>query len=344
MKQKQFKIPYVEFYITNVCNLNCTDCNRYNNFAFKNHFKWNEIRDTYAKWAEVLDIEDIGILGGEPLANPDLPNWVNGILELWPNATVNIVSNGTMLENNAVKLRELLDNPRMKLRVSAHNKYELDNVRDQIDTLLDRPYNVKIRDDVSYEWFEKSYNAIKAENWPECKTPSDFKNLPEHVQYECEYTHNFSGLKWRLENSLFMYTDGKRTIYLRLNDQFSESALRFDNETHEFTLHNNDPKDAIAVCSFVTCPHFIGGKLHKCGPVGILPMFMEQYKVTVTDKQQELINTYMPAEYNWDKEKMDAFIENLISADPIPQCSLCPATNNPAEIHAGPKKIKIKQL
>ena len=62
-----YKLPYVEFYITNVCNLNCTNCNRFNNYAFAGHQRWADNKEFYQQWAEILDVQEISILGGEPL-------------------------------------------------------------------------------------------------------------------------------------------------------------------------------------------------------------------------------------------------------------------------------------
>lgn len=37
-----------------------------------------------------------------------------------------------------------------------------------------------------------TYNDIKGESWPECKSYDDFNFLPEHIQNECIHVHNFS--------------------------------------------------------------------------------------------------------------------------------------------------------
>lgn len=343
VKQKPYKLKYCNFYITNVCNLNCTNCNRYNNFAFKGHFKWAEVADSYAKWAEILDVTEFGILGGEPLLHPEFETWVTEIAKLWPDALIGIVTNGTQLEAKRDMLRQLLADYNIKFDVSCHNKYELDDMRKNVIALLDTPYSVEIENDIPTEWWVKSYNDIKADNWPDCPTPDDFSTLPIEIQTECINDHNFSDTLWR-KHCLHIYTDGKRTVQFKLADQFSESTIRFNPDTHEFTVYDNDPVDAMAVCSFKHCHMLLGGKMYKCGPVGTVPLFMEQYKVTLTEKQKELIESYVPAEHDWDKVILDAFFANMINADPIPQCSMCPAVNNPEEIVATQKKIKIKQL
>ena len=35
-------IPNIEFYITNVCNIACPQCNRFNNWNFKGHQIWKD--------------------------------------------------------------------------------------------------------------------------------------------------------------------------------------------------------------------------------------------------------------------------------------------------------------
>ena len=39
------RLNYAEFYITNVCNLNCTECNRFNNYHFSGHQRWDDYSD-----------------------------------------------------------------------------------------------------------------------------------------------------------------------------------------------------------------------------------------------------------------------------------------------------------
>ena len=77
-------IPYVEFYIINVCNLACAGCNRFNDYNFTGYQRWSDYASVYQQWAEQVDVGSIGILGGEPLLNPTFMDWVQGINQLWP--------------------------------------------------------------------------------------------------------------------------------------------------------------------------------------------------------------------------------------------------------------------
>jgi hypothetical protein len=92
-------IDRLEFYITNVCNLTCSGCNRYNNYKFAGHWTWAEAEPILTRWAEKIDIRHPVILGGEPLLNPDIVAWINGIRRLWPRlGGVQVQSNGTRLD------------------------------------------------------------------------------------------------------------------------------------------------------------------------------------------------------------------------------------------------------
>lgn len=92
-------IDRLEFYITNVCNLTCSGCNRYNDYKFSGWQSWAEAEPILTKWAEKIEIRHPIILGGEPLLNPDIIQWMQGLRRLWARyGTVQIQSNGTRLD------------------------------------------------------------------------------------------------------------------------------------------------------------------------------------------------------------------------------------------------------
>jgi hypothetical protein len=92
-------IDKLEFYITNVCNLTCSGCNRYNNYKFSGWESWADAEPILTKWAEKIEIKHPVILGGEPLLNPDIVQWIQGLRRLWPRYSgVQVQSNGTRLD------------------------------------------------------------------------------------------------------------------------------------------------------------------------------------------------------------------------------------------------------
>ena len=97
-KDTRYVLDKVEFYITNVCNLNCDQCNRFNDYKFAGWQRWSDYEDIYRRWASLVDVKHIVILGGEPLLNPSINEWIRGLADLWKKP-VQILTNGTRLNH-----------------------------------------------------------------------------------------------------------------------------------------------------------------------------------------------------------------------------------------------------
>ena len=102
------RLKYTEIYITNVCNYSCTNCQSLNNFAFKGHQRWKDYESEYRSLSDRIDIDQIQIIGGEPTLNPDFEKWVSGISDLWPNAKLQIATNGTRLDKLTKDIYQIL--------------------------------------------------------------------------------------------------------------------------------------------------------------------------------------------------------------------------------------------
>lgn len=102
-------VPKIEFYLNNTCNLTCNNCNRFNNHHFVGHQKWQDYAETIFKWAQHIKINQIVIMGGEPLLNPTIKDWVLGLNSAW-DQSLEILTNGTRL-NHVKGLYDLLTYP-----------------------------------------------------------------------------------------------------------------------------------------------------------------------------------------------------------------------------------------
>jgi organic radical activating enzyme len=131
----------IEVYITNVCNLTCDQCNRFNNFDFKGWQRWSDHADQYKQWAKLIDLKAITIMGGEPLLNPTIVEWIHGLNDAF-GIDVQILTNGTRL-NKVPGLYEAIANatPRNGVRntiaVSLHNLADLQQLQADIHDFLD---------------------------------------------------------------------------------------------------------------------------------------------------------------------------------------------------------------
>lgn len=147
------RIPYVEFYIINVCNLACTGCNRFNNYNFTGYQRWEDYADVYAQWAREVQPGSIGLLGGEPLLNPTFMSWVHGISTLWPTTKLRIITNGFRLDRVPELYETIKSNPRIELWVGIHNKQHKQEIVQKVRNFGQAPHTVKFNTDDPYQQY-----------------------------------------------------------------------------------------------------------------------------------------------------------------------------------------------
>jgi len=342
-----YKLDYAEFYITNVCNLNCENCNRFNNFNFSGHERWKSHCEEYQQWSKILDINRIGILGGEPMLNPDFLDWVEGVAELWPQADITVITNGTQLHRWPEFYNLLCKyQGRVHIRISEHNDLNQDQTFSAVEKFFPNSYVRRVvNTDPDNIYWKKSYSNVKDPSWPDCNTPEEFVNLPTWIQEECHNQFHMSLKIWQDEiyskYAIEYADDNFVTVLISPHDAFYNSIIDFNSSTQELSLSRSDPNKAIEVCYWKKCHHFIKGKLYKCGPVGILPEFIKQFNVTLQNDDQELINSYVPAQADWTSDQLGGFIQNLVEELPVAQCTFCPEQFVKQSIRSTTKKIKL---
>ena len=164
------KLNYCEFYITNVCNLACPGCNRFNNYKFKGFERWEDHKAEYSHWAKELTFGSIGILGGEPLMNVDFMSWLRGIRELWPNTFTRVITNGFYLNKVNGLYDYIQSDPKVQLWVGVHNKMHKEKILENVKEFLVGPLQYEFNTDNVYQqymWVTDS-NGVKLKieyNW-----------------------------------------------------------------------------------------------------------------------------------------------------------------------------------
>lgn len=94
----KISVPIVQFYIDHTCNLACPNCLSFNNFRVRGRYSWESNRSSVAEWSRRIEIEDLTIIGGEPLLHPEIDQWVSGVRELFPTVEdFKVCTNGTRL-------------------------------------------------------------------------------------------------------------------------------------------------------------------------------------------------------------------------------------------------------
>lgn len=299
----RYLIPNIEFYITNVCNLTCSNCNRFNNHDFGGWQRWQDYQHIYQQWAEKIRLQRITVLGGEPLLNPSVMDWVDGINQLWQKS-VQILTNGTRL-NHVPNLYDRLNRwcdpqqPWIKnwIGVSLHNANDRERCFETIEKFLKGPVEYVHR--------------------------SDPKN--KNSAYTMGGDHAFIDSN-RVKVCVWEYQD------------FYTAAVQ-KTASGQFTLHNSNAVTAHQVCGFAQfkCYHFVRGKIYKCGPVALFPEFDQQHVFDISDQDRALLNSYEPLSVDQFDQMGIQFMQNI--DQPIPQCKFCPEKFTMTQLHAVSKKL-----
>lgn len=95
-----------------------------------------------------MDIGRISFMGGEPLINPDYIDWLYNVRRLWPNAKINVFTNGTrfndqpVLYDTIVKLNHAYAG-KVEIIVSLHDPDHESLTLDFINTYFNNPQTVE---------------------------------------------------------------------------------------------------------------------------------------------------------------------------------------------------------
>lgn len=93
-------LPFVETMITQTCNLGCAGCTNYSDLKHSGYVTWEQGKQQLLPWRNRVEILDFGIIGGEPLINPQAKQWISGIREMFPLAQIRFTTNGLLLSKN----------------------------------------------------------------------------------------------------------------------------------------------------------------------------------------------------------------------------------------------------
>lgn len=93
---------------------------------------WQQGKPWIDRWLERIDIPDFGIMGGEPLINPECRDWLIGIRQILPNSQIRFTTNGLLLEDNWDILDLMHDLGNVSFKITVH----LDDQR--LEATIDR--------------------------------------------------------------------------------------------------------------------------------------------------------------------------------------------------------------
>lgn len=101
--KKKKRLPfYFEIHITDSCNLNCAGCDHFSSLAKENSiYPFEKFREDMIQMKKLFgdDIDHIHLLGGEPLTNNRVTDYLCLTRQIFPLARLELVTNGILLKN-----------------------------------------------------------------------------------------------------------------------------------------------------------------------------------------------------------------------------------------------------
>jgi len=132
------KIEHIELMVINACQLSCTACATFSDLKHSGYVRWNDGKKELEQWLTRLDPECIGLMGGEPLMNPEIKQWINGIRDMSPDSQIRLPTNGLLLKKHMdiVDLLHSIGNCVLKISYHTDSK-DMRNIVRQILTSYD---------------------------------------------------------------------------------------------------------------------------------------------------------------------------------------------------------------
>ena len=103
---KQMQQPILEYFVLNIldhCNLRCKGCDHFAAIAEERFVSLEHIEKDLVRMSELMNqqVARIGIMGGEPLLHPELLQILALARKCFPNALLQLVTNGLLLMNQS---------------------------------------------------------------------------------------------------------------------------------------------------------------------------------------------------------------------------------------------------
>lgn len=230
-------LDHIDIYINNLCNRTCEGCVAYSNFAFTGHYDYKTSEEYLKKWNEIIYIDEINLLGGEPFLHPDLFSWIDGVKHIFNNTKNFVLTTGLGIDQ--------LKHHYSKLEQVMNSGYLLDiNVHDQKE-------------------FEKT--LYFTENVL-------LKNI--EIFKEMQSTESQMYLKNGLEPILYR-SNNVDIVRITPAWYFMNNNVRLI-DNNQIYFYKSDPDTAFNNCPFKPNCAFLDGRLYKCPSLVTLQNFSKQ--------------------------------------------------------------------
>jgi hypothetical protein len=115
------RVEALEIHLVHACNLTCESCSHYSNQGHEGIVSLEEADSWMNLWNRRLSPTVFSLLGGEPAIHPRLPEFVALSRKNWPEARLQLVTNGFLLHRHPELPAVLANDPNACIALSIHH-------------------------------------------------------------------------------------------------------------------------------------------------------------------------------------------------------------------------------
>lgn len=118
------RVPKIEMHLAHACNLRCRGCTHYSDYGLQGVVRLADGGQWLTGWARRIEPLRFTFLGGEPLLNNELPEYLRLARTLWPRVSLRLATNGLLLPRWGGRLWPVLAGTQTMLSISEHSREE----------------------------------------------------------------------------------------------------------------------------------------------------------------------------------------------------------------------------
>jgi len=186
--RKRPRLHRLVVHITDHCNLDCKGCSHFSNIAEPAFADPEQLDREFARLAELVEITEIYLLGGEPLLHPGVAELARSARRYFPHSKIVLLTNGILLPRMGPEFWQALGECRITLM------YDDYPIRLQTELIRERA----AEHGVGVELMEHDNEFLKvpidlegsqdgADSFARCRTVMNCPTLRDGRLYPCAY-------------------------------------------------------------------------------------------------------------------------------------------------------------
>ena len=145
MIKRVYPKPYLRNFVVDIthhCNLNCRGCDHFSSIAKEGFYDLKQFKNDFERLSQLThgQVDRIGIMGGEPLLNPDVLEYLRIARKNFPETKIRLVTNGILLNKQIEEFWLTLKELNIFVE---YTKYDLNLDYKAIDSII-KKYDVPI--------------------------------------------------------------------------------------------------------------------------------------------------------------------------------------------------------